>query len=226
MSDPHIRWLFRKYIIYCTFLTFLGGMYFSVGYLITPPNTRPPILLKLDTQVPFIPITGWLYLGLLAWVFIATPIVIRSANTLYRLIFTAIVATAFNFAGFILMPIRYPRPIINSLGVIENAWGSRVINFSWDHASAQYMSLMYLIDPPSCTFPALHVTYPAIFALALQQENKAWSRQLWICAAVLWITTWTTKQHFILDGLVGALTACIGYAIAVRSWTIRIASTK
>jgi hypothetical protein len=221
MPKHEARWLLIKYMTYCLFLAYLGAAYFSIGYCIPARSDRLPVLLQLDKRVPFIPITVWPYLGLLAWVFIITPVVLRRRKTLYQLITAAIISAAFNFFVFIVMPLNYPRPIITASGAILNAWGSPVIDFPWDPVSKQFVHLMYYIDPASCTFPALHVTYPTLFALALYQESKFWGKHLAVCAAVLLVTTWTTKQHFILDGLVGALTACIGYAVALRTWTLR-----
>ncbi len=73
------------------------------------------------------------------------------------------------------------------------------------------MGFIHWFDPPSCTFPSGHVTYPVICALALRPRRPRVARWLAAGAALFWVSTWTTKQHFVVDGIAGAATAVLGY---------------
>lgn len=102
---------------------------------------------------------------------------------------------AFAMAAFVAYPIAYPRPITD--------------NF--------LLQLLHTTDTPSNCFPSLHVAACFFLSACLwRMRSKRIGLIFFVWSAAITVSTLTTKQHYVLDILTGALLAGIFAWLATR----------
>lgn len=205
--------MLEKSAVAVVFATALLGCYFYVGYTVPSGTVVRSLALPIDHAIPFIPATSWYYLGFFPIALIATMAIIDDRGDLRRTVAAMTIAGAINFAFFIWMPVAYPRPPLEGFGVLAGPVPYPVLEIPGDVPSRVFMGFIHWFDPPSCTFPSGHVTFPVLCAFVLQRNHPRAARLLFLGAALFWISTWTTKQHFVVDGLAGAFTGWLGYRV-------------
>jgi membrane-associated phospholipid phosphatase len=194
-------------------LFFLG--YFAVGFSTAHRRThdfRTPV----DTRIPFIARTIWIYL----WSFSASVIplcFIRCRNLFRRSALAFGVAIGVSLICFAALPVtalhlRADPAQLNAPGPSD--WA---------------VAAIYSIDPPFNLFPSLHISLTALAAFAVWKADRRYGALLFFGLALVAISVCTTKQHFVVDVLGGlAIAAAVGAAIlapyrrrdglAVYSW--------
>lgn len=157
---------------------------FCLIYLGAPRlAVRAPLLLTpsaIDRAIPFIPATIVLYASQFAILFLALWRAEDVATPLRAIALATMVAAV----AFVFLPTTIVRPPA--------------------HSSA--FDLLWLFDVPTNCFPSLHVALAMIAA-------AFWPDRRWRPAAIAWaaliaLSTLTTKQHYAIDvvagGMVGA----------------------
>jgi membrane-associated phospholipid phosphatase len=121
------------------------------------------------------------------------PVVLIKDPLLFRRFFigycsTTLLATLI----FILVPVHMEiRP--KSIDVVDfYSWGTQ---------------LCYLLDPPTCCFPSLHVAMSFFSALSCLQVSKKVGYALLLLAVGISGSTLLVKQHFVADVLLGSVLA-------------------
>lgn len=172
----------------------------SVLYLV--PNRvvlRPLVELPLtpvDTLVPFVPLTFWIYFSdylLVASAFMLSRTwaeVKRFARAYFALVTTGMVV-------HFLWPTAFPRDAFPLVG---------------DDFTTRAFLVLRQIDLPTSCMPSMHVagSYLAAFSLWRQRPPYFWVWTAWATAVA--ISTLTVKQHYAVDVVAGALMAAVFWA--------------
>ena len=178
-----------------TYLFVLGG------YILTErcAGLSPAHFLSLtaiDQAVPFMPWTGWIYATVFPFPLLAVAIV-RDDRGVRTMLAAFIGVTAVLFAIFLAYPTVYPRPVLADGGL--SAWP---------------LALIYHIDLPRNCLPSGHVTAAFLTAFSVRQQRPKLGAALIFWAAVIAVSTLTTKQHYFWDVITGVLLSAAGYEAA------------
>jgi len=173
---------------------------FSAIYTFTGRfHLRAPATFELwlpDRLIPFIDWTIWVYASqflLLYGCFLG----VNSARAVSRMVYAISLASLLAFTIFLICPTEFPR------GMTVKA-GSEAFAFRF----------LYSIDSAANCFPSLHVALAWLSALSLRDERKKAGAMAIVWAALISVSTMTTKQHYFVD-IVGG----VGLALLCR-WLI------
>lgn len=152
-----------------------------------------------DRSVPFIPLTFGLYLSDYLLVFIAFLLCRRPGSTA-RFLFAFFTVVGIATLVHWLWPTVYPRglypmPMRSSPGMIG------------------FVTHFRELDSPASCLPSLHVATAFLAALAVASEGDRRAPLLFTWAMLVWASTLTTKQHYLVDGAAGALLALAVWAL-------------
>jgi membrane-associated phospholipid phosphatase len=178
-----------------TYLFVLGG------YMITERSAgwNPAHLLPMtaiDRAVPLLPWTGWIYATVFPFPLLAAALV-RDDRGVRTLLAAFIGVTTVLFAVFLAYPTVYPRPELAAGGFL--AWP---------------LAMIYRIDLPNNCMPSGHVTAAFLTAFSVRQCRPKLGAALIFWAAVISVSTLTTKQHYFWDVIAGVLLSVAGFEAA------------
>ena len=166
---------------------------FSVLYLggaalpLTVPMTLAPS--ALDERIPRLPWTVWIYLsqfpflGFVYWRSFGTVAWARNLRGM-------LLATLASVAVFMLWPTRIARDTIDA-----------------DAATTLAFAVLYETDPASNCVPSLHVSLALLGVLGFWPERPRLAGTCLSWAAMIIISTLTTKQHYAIDVVMGIVVA-------------------
>ncbi|HEX4047980.1 MAG TPA: phosphatase PAP2 family protein [Elusimicrobiota bacterium] len=178
-----------------TYLFVLGGYILTErcgGW--TPAHFLP--MTAVDRAVPFMPWTGWIYATVFPFPLLAAALV-RDDRGVRAMLAAFLGVTTVLFAVFLAYPTAYPRPELAGGGL-----------------SSLPLALIYRIDLPRNCLPSGHVTAAFLTAFAVRQCRPRLGAALIFWAAVISVSTLTTKQHYFWDVIAGVLLSSAGYAAA------------
>ncbi len=168
------------------------------------------LLTAIDTAIPFVPWTWWIYFpGYLAALLLAV-FAIRRDDVFVRALLAILVATVICAFVYAICPSRYPRP---TDAVLTGLTGD-ALRWFWT------------IDPPNNTFPSAHVAISTIAALAMWRDRNplAW---LSVASTVgVIVTVHTTKQHYWIDAVAGLVVARVADRLVGALWSTRRSGTS
>lgn len=190
-------------------LTLFFGFAVAYGFLYLLPNVRPvsePLLLPLlwpDQAIPLIPWTFWIYLSdyLLVFLVIAKLDDKAQFDSYARMTFATLFFCGLFFLG---MPTTYPRPLVPPL---DNAF----VEFA--------VRLVHAADSPHNCFPSMHVALTGIAAWAARGFQGRWRWLLVPWGLAIYVSTLTTKQHYLVDIAGGVAVAAI--VATLETWYAR-----
>lgn len=147
----------------------------------------------LDEATPFVPWTVVPYLSAYALAFVGY-LSLRKAESGTR--FLQVFFTCVVLAGLAhwAMPTRYPRELFP-------------IPPDTDAVSSFLLTGLRAFDTPNSCLPSLHVCISVVSALLVWRERPRLSGALFAWAALIGVSTLTTKQHYLVDVASGALLA-------------------
>ena len=204
----------EKYVVSFLVFVFLAIPYFGISHYYGDLSvTVLPLRNAIDDQIPLVPFSIWYYLGGLYLTAIASVFLFQTRVSFYLSMLCAILCGSFCFVIFSVFPTVYPQPTLNYLGVVVSNEGYQTWSIPGDWLSSVMMTYLYKVDKPVNTFPSLHVTYGMILYLGIVRDRPNLNLALGLNAFLLYVTTLTTKQHFVLDGLVGGLLAYIVFKV-------------
>lgn len=159
----------------------------------------------IDRAIPFVEWSWWFYFpGYLAGL-IFSVCAYRNTRKYYKTLVAILIAQTICTIGFLILPSTFPRPAEASAG-----FNGDVIRWFWT------------IDPPNNTFPSKHVSIAILSALGLWEDDDnilRYGSALFALGVV--ITVHTTKQHYIVDTIGGALVALFSWWVVFRWWPRR-----
>jgi membrane-associated phospholipid phosphatase len=178
---------------------FLLPMYFVIGqWTASWPHYQPSI--GLDRLMPLTPPWIGVYASLYFCAFLLPLIVVRGRELFRQAMKAYLLVMLVSYAGFVLYPTIAPHD-----GTIP------VEGFaSWS------LQLFYDLDQPYGCFPSLHVAFSFVGALTCYRIHRGVGMAAALWAALIGISTVYTKQHFVVDAVVGAAAGIAAYAVFLR----------
>jgi membrane-associated phospholipid phosphatase len=196
-----VKYLFLAFVPY-SILYYL----FQTGILLHEYD----LLIRMDTQIPFVPEFVWIYHTLIP-VTAATSFILFHDKKLFSLMtYGNLAAGAVLCIFYILIPSYYPREAYVDTNTI----------------SGLLVELTRGIDGANNTFPSGHVTFSWLLAyfVGLSKKGKQYLslRIVYLCWAVLIATsTLTLKQHYLIDVVSGIALASIIFYISRKVFLFR-----
>jgi membrane-associated phospholipid phosphatase len=195
-----IAYLAFRTLVASTLVTLLPG-YFVIGEMTRGWSTHAPEV-ALDRAISLQPAWVIVYGSLYVFVVFMPLLVVRQIELFRRAMKGYLLVMILAYAGFLLYPVVAPRPD-QVLGDGFSAWSLRLI---------------YSADPPYGCFPSLHVAYSFVSALTCYRVHRGVGAVASLWAALIGISTLYTKQHYVVDVIVGALAAYLAYWLFLRSY--------
>ena len=175
---------------------FLLPMYFVIGQWTAGwPHYQPSI--GLDRSMPLTPAWIGVYASLYFCAFLLPLVVVRGQELFRQTMKAYLFVMLVSYLGFVLYPTVAPHD-----GKIPV-----------DGFAAWSLQLFYDLDQPYGCFPSLHVAYSFVGALACHRMNRAVGIAAAVWAGLIAISTVYTKQHFVVDAVVGVIEGVAAYAI-------------
>ena len=174
------------------------GMFGLAAPLYLIPNHFPVLtplplpLTPVDQWLPFLPESIWIYLSEYVLVFSAYFLV-KDPETTRRYLKGTLTLLMGSALVFFLFPTTYPRnlfPIPEEVGSFTRF----------------LLELQRAGDTPNNCFPSLHVATVFMAAFTLKGHSR-WYRVYLFWAILISISTLTTKQHYLWDGISGGVLA-------------------
>jgi membrane-associated phospholipid phosphatase len=176
--DRRRKWIAAAlwYAAFCAIYTFTGRFHLRApaAFALWPP----------DRLIPFIDWTIWIYASQYLLLYLCF-LGVNSARAVSRLVYAISLASLLAFCVFLVYPTVFPRGLTAE-----------------DGAAAFAFRFLYSIDSAANCFPSLHVALAWLSALGLRDERKRAGALALVWAALISISTLTTKQHYFVD-LVG-----------------------
>lgn len=209
----------EKYVVSIIVFILLGAPYFFISHNTEFSYYKSAIEFPLDHSIPFIPSTVWYYLGGLYITIVTAIFLFETRKSFYLSMISASICGTICCLIFRLFPTAYPKPSLDHLGFVASKEIYNTLNIPGDTLSPLMMKYLYIIDKPINTFPSLHVAYGIILYLGVIKDHPKLRFPLGLNAFLLYITTLTTKQHFILDGLAGGALAYLVFKLLEVAFT-------
>jgi membrane-associated phospholipid phosphatase len=161
------------------------------------PTSLP--LLALDRAIPFVPQTVWIYVGEYVAI-VALYMMSNDDRNVNKFVYAFTALQVAHFLIFMMWPTTYPR-------------AAHALPAELDPATRHLMTFLRQIDTPANCCPSLHVgsIYLASFIFLDEQRQKL-PIVLTIATAIA-VSTLTTKQHYVIDVVLGLAMAVAIYWI-------------
>lgn len=154
---------------------------FPLGTVREVPMTR------VDEFIAVFSPTVWIYLSYFV-IFPGTFFILKERRSLRKYAHSLALVAGFSFAVFFFFPTHLTPP-----------------NIIGDSLSDRTLRLIYWIDEPTNCFPSMHVAVPLIAAHAIYDEDRGKGALAFLWAALIAISTLTTKQHLFVDAVGGVI---------------------
>jgi membrane-associated phospholipid phosphatase len=195
-----IAFLAWRSLLASTFVSLLP-LYFVIAILTRDRPAHLPAL-PLDRALPVQPEWMLVYGSLYLFMIVLPLLVVRDPALFRRALQAYLAVMIVAYAGFALYPTTLPRPT-DVPGQGFAAWSLR---------------LLYTLDPPYNCFPSLHVAYSFVSALTCYRVHRGVGIAAVAWATLIGISTLFTKQHYVVDVVAGALSACVACFVFLRSY--------
>ncbi len=190
-------------MVIVTCLLFFSLFYALTGYLSAKLGT-PLEMSEFERAIPLLPWTIWIYSALypayFLWCFYNFQDVSELNKTLYSFFILTLVSGCF----FVFYPLISPRELYP---LTETS-----------SLNARFLLFIRSTDTAGNCLPSLHVGFCYLFALGFYRTQKHKFVFSMIVANVISVSTLTTKQHYLVDVIAGALLASMIYFVMDR-WT-------
>lgn len=160
------------------------------------------LLTPVDTAITFLPWTIWLYLPLFVFNFHYAVWAIEGRNIYLRTMASLVFGWFIAYPIFWLWPAAYPRPEVPMDGSIASVM----------------LSLLQRFDPPTNTFPSLHVVDMACVSMGVWRFSERRGRFAILAAIPCALSILTTKQHFLADLIGGVAVASAAHYFAFQGY--------
>ncbi len=190
-----------------TLISLFGLGYFGIASF-HPAEAGYSLATRLDDWIPFVPSANYVY----AWVYTGALLplfTVRSDALFERVVRAYVLVFAICSVSFILFPVsamalRPPLPPLEDPSFVE--WSIR---------------LLYALDPPTNLFPSLHVAIAFCAATASWKSNRRYGHFVFPWVLAVSISTLLTKQHYVVDVLVGAVVGVLALHVCTRRLVVR-----
>lgn len=173
-------------ILVCLFLWIF--LYFFINDISVNRNVHvlPTII---EDKIPLVASFVFIYLSCYLLVFM--PIFfLKNLLKFKKAVYSYLIVIIISAAVFLIYPIKIIRPEI----IVKDL-------------STYALSVLYAVDKPYNTLPSLHVALSFLSSFIVFNENKKYGSLFIVWAFLVAIAALFIKQHYILDVIIGALTA-------------------
>lgn len=178
----------------------VGGGLLLVGLFMLPERIHlgEPIHLDrsfVDDWIPFLQGTIWVYLSEYLFLILAIWFSAgdrRRSDTVYGLVLTAIIGMVI----FTLLPTSVMRQSPDLAGATGFLW-----------------RFLFAVDTAGNALPSLHVANTCLATIALSSRRGLWRITVLVWAAMIILSTLTTKQHYAIDVLGGLMLAAVSFVL-------------
>lgn len=195
-----ITYLAFRALVASTFVSF-APLYFFIAQFARTHQAHVPEL-ALDRAIAVAPEWMLVYASLYVFIIPLPVLVVRQQDLFRRGLQGYLTVMLFAYVCFLSYPTVAPRP-----GTVQG-----------DGFAAWSLRLLYDMDPPYNCFPSLHVAYSFVAALACSRVHRGVGVAATIWAALIGVSTLYTKQHYVADVIVGALSGCVAYVVFLRGY--------
>jgi len=185
------RWVFFIF----TYIWAISLYLFSNRVHIFPVHLLP--LTPIDIWVPYMPWTGWIYIGVY-FIPLGCTVIVKDPADIKRIVYSFLAMTTVCTTVFVLYPTVYPRPEMN----LSASSGSYALQ------------MVQSLDTPANSMPSQHVALAFLSAFFIHRYRKSWGNAAILFGILISISTLTTKQHYIWDVIIGYAMARFSYLIA------------
>ena len=176
----------------------LSAFYFFIPFIRDPINA-PKIFIYIDNQIPFV---WWMILPYyLYYVGLLIPLIINNKRILSKFIQTCLILLSISYSVFIIWPISC-EPVMMS--VTNNP-----LSFLYGAVELEWLKQNGL--------PSVHVTISMFTALVIADYKPQYRLFFLVCGFLVFLSTFLTKQHFVIDSLAGLFLSGFGYIYWKRS---------
>jgi membrane-associated phospholipid phosphatase len=184
----------RNDILLLSAAAYLVVFYALTNYFpLRPPRTMP--MLPFESAIGIHPATCWIYLSYFVML-VFTGSRLRKLEWAPRAAGAIAAVVTMSGAVFLIYPTTILRPPIVGGGV-----------------SADLLRLVRALDPPNNCFPSLHVGLAFLCSMLLMRASRRTGTIVLLWAALVAVSTLTTKQHYFLDVVGGLFVAGVGFAL-------------
>lgn len=159
--------------------------------------------LEADRLIPFLPWTASIYFGcFFFWAVIYIFLARGEKLEAYRFFCADLLDKGVCLIVFVLLPTAMPRPDIHGTAFWETV-----------------MRVLYRIDPPSNLFPSIHCLVSWLCFIGVRRRPGVSRLLTWgtgLAAALICLSTLTTRQHVMADVAGGIFLAEVSYLAAGR----------
>ncbi len=160
-----------------------------------PPQTLPRTW--IDLIVPFVPNTVWIYISEYVY-FMLIYVMCQDMLNLNRYFFSIATLQIISCAIFWVWPTTFPRELFPLPDTLNS------VTFNVFHNLRQ-------TDSPANCCPSLHVSSVYLASFVFLNEQKKYFPFFFIWGTAIAISTLTTKQHYLIDVVMGFLMAAGHY---------------
>ena len=174
---------------------------FQGSRLFTQNSHHYTLSLPVEAAIPFLPWTITIYVGcFLFWLILYRLIARLPRQEADRFFCANLLGKGLSFIVFVLFPTTMSRPEVNGMTV-------------WD----TFIRFLYWIDAPDNLFPSLHCMLAWLCWIGVRGNKQVplpWRISALIMAALVCLSTLTTRQHVVLDVFGGILLSKFCYSLS------------
>ena len=183
-------------------LTLLSNrLVFSVSRLLTHGVAHHSLALPFEPLFPFLPWTISIYFGcFIIWFLLYRLIARLPREEADRFFFANLLGKGICLLVFVLFPTETVRPEVNGTSI-------------WDAG----IRFLYAVDAPNDLFPSIHCLIGWLCWAAVrgrEEVSRPWRATALLMAALVCVSTLTTRQHVLPDVFAGILLAEICYGLS------------
>ena len=184
---------------------------YSAAGVLAERRTPYDLQTRVDRMIPFLPWTAFVYISAFPGAFLPL-FVVRCRRLLIRSAWAHVSVIVCSGIVFVLFP-------VHAVGLRTDAGILSPARFAdW------LIGLIHSTDTVANLFPSLHVSLATLTGATLWRADRRHSLVLITGVLLLLVSTWTTKQHYIVDGIGGLAAGLCAAWLAFRSY--RPASTQ
>lgn len=154
----------------------------------------------IDRVTPFVPQTIYVYISEYL-LFAVVYLICRDMENVNKYLYSFLALQIFSVTIFVLWPTTYPRDLFP---LDPNAM---------DHLTYYVFSALRASDTPANCCPSLHVSSVYLSSFIFLDEQKKKFPWFFTWATLIGLSTLTTKQHYLIDVIVGLFLAIVFYWI-------------
>jgi membrane-associated phospholipid phosphatase len=197
------KWFFGMVLFGLAGVIYVGSNHYHFSSPIYLPYTH------WDYLVPFLPQTIWIYMSEYFF-FLVTYVALRREENVNRFFFSFLFQQTVAVLVFLAWPTTFPRSLFPLNPEMM------------DHFTFGLFAYLRSVDTPASCCPSLHVSSIFLCMLVFLDEKQARLRAvLWVWGAMIIATTVTTKQHYVIDVVVGLMLGLTSFFLFHRLFSLK-----